>query len=474
MQAPSPHLLLAASALVGLAASVLTGCAGGKGGEDSSDPTSLRIADIEITRSELIPTVTTVTWSTSDPALGRVRFGEAGGELSLVSADSPALATEHRAVLLGLYEGADGSLVVEAWNDQEEASSDPLSFSVGLLGAEIPRPVVLGGDPEQSVGGFFLIPTAAVFARYVSIADAQGRMVWAYGGSELETQRARFTKDGTGLVFMNRDITQTYMELVRMDWDGTERWRLDVPEGHRDFDLVDDETFIALAYDDRVWDEGGEDIEFRADKIIELTTQGEVSTVWTLYDHLQVEDPAAITGGGSDMVHWSHSNYLHYLPEDDRIQVTSRALNLAWNINRSDGSVDWLLNDARGDFTNGGSLQLMSWPHSVWPVEGGVLVFNQGIPELGGCSTASRIGLDLVDWVATASWLYESDPCYQTDYLGNAQPLAGDHALVSFGKVGVMDEVDLASGELVMRWGLNTNEEFLYVEHSPTLGLPEN
>lgn len=456
-----------------MALAILVACAGDKG-EDSTSPDDLTISNIEITRSEIIPTVSTVTWTTSAPAHGRVRFGEEGGELGLTTADSESLATEHSAVLIGLYEGAQGSLVVEAWNDQAEVSADPQSFEVGILDAELPRPTVLLGDPADSVGGFFLMPTSALFARYVSIADAHGRLVWGYGGGDLETQRARFTQDGTGLIFMSRDITQATMDLVRMDWDGTVRWQINVPEGHHDFDLIDDDTFLSLAYDHRVFTDGADSIDFDADKLIEIDVSGETSTVWTLYDHIQVENPDVLVDPKGGIAHWSHSNFVHYLPDSDEVLITSREINIAWSINRSDGSVNWMLNDLRGDFENIGSSPVTAHPHSVWPIDGGVVVFNQGQPDSASCATVSTIDLDQAEGTAEVTWTYASDPCYSTDYLGNAQPLADGHMLVSYGKVGVIDEIIEGTGEVVMRWGLSANQEMLYVEHAATLGLPEN
>lgn len=460
---------------LGLGLSLGTACSGKGGPQDSGDGgvAGALLESVEVELSASMPTVALVTVRTAEPAAVQARFGLAGSDLELRSAVSSD-ATEHRLTLVGIPEGEAAEVRIEAWTAEASETSALFDYEAGTLAAELPRPTLTSGSAADLGSGFFLAPMAGIMKRFVTITDMQGRLVWGFGGSELETQRARFTKDGQGLIVMDREKDQSNMELVRVDWEGNELWRLPVPEGHHDFDLIDDETFVSLAYDPQLWVEGSEKIPFVADKLLELTTAGEVREIWKLYDYVQAENGDAVRSQKGGGVHWSHSNYVHYLPDTDRIQVTSRRINLGWSIARADGAVDWILGEVRGDFENLSETPLLAQPHSIWAVDGGVMVFNQGLAGSDECSSASVLALDTAAMTAQLTWSYVPDPCLRIDYLGNAQPMSDGRVLVSFGKAGVLDVAAEDDGRLLGRFGLEAGEEFLYIEHTDTIGQPRD
>jgi hypothetical protein len=161
---------------------------------------------------------------------------------------------------------------------------------------------------------------------------------------------------------------------------------------------------------------------------------------------------------------WTHGNYLGYQAESDSLLLVLRNLPMILEIDRATGAVLWAL-----DGTSAG-VGVRSFPHSVWPTEEGLLVFNQNESELGACAEA--VALDGTPGTDDLSigWTYQGDGCFSVYYVGNAQPLAGDRALVSFGSSGLLDEVDLATGQARWRLAVGASDWMLYAERVGDLG----
>lgn len=451
----------------------LWGCAdpGGEGGgaDSGTGGAGPDIVDVQLERSEVVPTVATVRWTTREPSTGAVQFWEQGGD-GVRSVASAMASTSHEVVLVGLPEVVDAQARVEATDATGTSRSEVLDFETGALAAAVPRPV-LDGDAEGSLGGYTLAPVSAlsvVPTRYLTVVDPAGRLVWAWGGEGLETQRGRLTHDGQGVVIMDAEMEGAGMDLVRVDWDGSERWRLPVPRGHHDFDLVDDETFVVLRSDVREAELAGQVVSLAGDAVVELGLDGQERELWNTWDHYTPSETDRIgaPAEGDDVREWSHGNFVELHPDTGQLDFTLRNLSVAGSVEAATGAQRWLL---RGGPGTGVPLEN---PHSAWPTDEGLLVFDQADYEAGGCSRVKRLVGDLPAGQAEEVWSYDGEACFSVFYLGNAQVLAEGRMLVGWGSSGVVDEADLWTGarEWRLRWPAET--WVLYVERVDTLGPP--
>lgn len=435
------------------------------GSELGSDSIAVAFDDIDVQLSPAMPTVARVTWTTDIPTIGAVSFGEVGGPIFQTRADlSPA--TTHEALLVGLPEGAMAELAVLAWTEEGGARSGSVPFGVGTLAADIPRPRLALGQATDSVGGFTILPVAAEPSRWVTIVDASGRLVWGFGGDQLATQRVRLTQDGAGLVVLDREMDTPELELVRVDFDGTIDWRLTVPGGHHDFDVIDDETFVVLAADVREFQGPDGPVTLIGDKLVEVDLDGGMRTLWSVWDHVEPElRPDMWTSPKyPDALDWSHGNYLRYDRDSDTVHLTLREIDLAVAVDRTSGQTHWILGSQLGDYQDQTSDGVLHFPHSAWPLGDDLLVFNQRDSFQGECAEAAILTLDDDRAQVERTWRYLSESCHQVSYLGNAQPLDQGRILVAFSTAGVLEEVD---GETATaRWRLTVDSPtwILYTE----------
>lgn len=421
---------------------------------------------LDVTQSEIVQTVFTVTWETDDEITSFIRYGTVG-EGTVFETPTLDPAFEHEGLLVGVPEASDGWFELVGVRDGEETVSDRYTFTTGQLSADIPRPSVTMGDSHQATAGLKLAPVALDFSRWVTLMDEQGRLVWAWGGDSLDTQRARLTKDGKGVIMMDRIMNSSDLELVRVDFTGEEVWRITLAEAHHDFELITDESFLMMGYDVRDIDLGSGPQWVIGDQIFQYDLDGTRTDIWSIWDVLT---PTSADLGGEAPEYpgargWSHGNYLHLDRSTDQILTTMRDIDMAFAIDRKTGDVVWSMGGDHGELQASNGTPILKYPHSVWPTESGYAVFNQGWMADGDCSWAANVTIDLESGSADQVWNYGSPTCNMTYYLGNTQPLSADRTLVSFGKTGVMDEVAMSSGYTVVRYGLDAPAEFLYVQH---------
>ena len=433
--------------------------------DDTGNDPGTSAVTVEVNLSEVVPTVARVRWTTDQPSTGTVSFWEVGGEV-LGSRVSSVSATEHEVVLLGLAEGVQAELQVQVNDETGTWTSQVVPFTTGTFDPIVPRPVLSHGTAADSLGGYTLLPMGGLEARWATIVDAHGRLVWAWGGAELDTQRMRLTHDGLGVILADRELGQPGFDLLRVDFDGTEVWRIQVPDGHHDFDLIDDETFLVIAGEPREVTWMGAPHVLIGDKLVEHRIDGSQRVIWNAWDHLtpQDGDPVEPSSEYKGAFTWTHANFIRYDAGTDRIHFILRNLSYITELERSTGAQRWVLSPETGA---GDSLY---YPHSVWPIEDDLLVFNQRDYIHDACSEAVLLDHDGVSSTVTPTWTYGTETCKSVYYTGNAQPLEEGRALVSFGSSGVLDEVDMGTGAL--RWRLTSDLAtwMLYAERVAALG----
>ena len=415
--------------------------------------------DIAFTQSTLIPSVVTVTWRTPEPATCTVAFG-ADGDLSLSTLENGEPSTDHAVPLVGLRPGSTGTLQISTETGAGLRTSAAQTFTTGLLPHEVPTVDVAVHDAARAFDGFTLVPLLNddPSGRWIAAIDATGTVVWAYK-AEFQPHRARLAPDGGGVMFIDRagtfesDCDGTVRSIA---WDGTERWRWSDEAAQFDFAILGPDRFAALAYDSTIVNEGRPDErEYFGDAIIEFDSAGNSQVVWSIFDDIDpVQIPGTVTApvGNTNMVDWSHGNYLTWDPETESYLVVLRHLDAIVSVDGTTGDMLWSLSNDWGTYNSQGGDPVLSWPHSVERTGAQLAVFNQTHDHDGdACSHGRIVTLDASVGTADSAWEYQNAECSKVLFLGSTHPLPSGNLLVDFSQAGIMDEVTL-DGELVQRF----------------------
>ncbi len=421
---------------------------------------------LEVEQSAIVPTVFAVRWETDLAVESFVRFAEHGTSMIFETPASEA-AVEHEGILVGVPEATEGWFELVALHEGQEHRSTRYEFTTGGLRPEVPRSQTTLGDSSHATPGLILAPVGLDSSRWAALMDHHGRLVWAWGDEDTDTQRVRLTRDGRGVVLIDRIPGSIDLELVRVDFFGDEVWRIPVAEAHHDFELISDESFLFIGYDVREVELASGPREIIGDQIFQLDLDGVRTPIWSVWDHVEFTSKTSASESMelAGALGWTHGNYLYYDRDHDRILTTMRDIDMAFAIDRPSGEVLWSLGGEQGEYQSPDDSPVLNYPHSIWPTDTGYTVFNQGQILDPDCSWAAHLELDEGSRAAVETWAYTSPTCQQTFYVGNAQPLDEDRTLVSFGKAGVLDEISTETGETIVRHSLEIPGEFLYVEH---------
>ncbi|MFH1467222.1 MAG: aryl-sulfate sulfotransferase [Pseudomonadota bacterium] len=403
-----------------------------------------------LTQSEAMPTVVTAVWTTAEPVSCTLTYG-AEGEQPLTTVEGGAPSTTHEVALVGLPPMVEASLVVSAEASGGLQQSDEQPFQTGALPAGMPALTFEVDDPEQIFHGFTLVPiiSESDYTAWVCVFDDAGRAVWAYPARRGCT-RARLAPDGGGILFHDEDMDPEIMEplgaVTSVAWDGTVRWQFEQGNRHHDFAILGEDRFVTLGTTTTTLDPGGPDeMILRGDTLVEFDSAGNTREIWSVFDAIDPEgipttdcvlDPETGTWD------WSHGNYLTWVPETGEVLATLRNIDAIVAVDVEVGQMTWSLSNTWGTYQPAGDQPLLAWPHSVEPVEGGLLVFNQTTTWTEErCSQGAILALDPKAGVATTTWEYETPECTQVLFLGSAQQLPDGNVLVVFSQGGLMDEV---------------------------------
>ena len=309
-------------------------------------------------------------------------------------------------------------------------------------------------DADASADGYTIVPLQGDYDCWTCVLDEQGRPVWA---SEIpcQTHRTRFAPDGSGFVSHYQTSPDNPVQLRSVSFFGDEVSEIPVEDAHHDFAIVDENTTAVLGYTERLVQIGDEELRLVGDTIIEVGPYGSAEVIWDLFDHVAIDPdlPFPESAWREGTFECSHSNYLTYSADQDAYLITDRSVEAIYKVDRSTGAHLWTLADNLGDFEVHDEQALVEFPHSIEPIDGGLLLFNQGHPLDDDCSEALEIEIDTQAGTASRGWTYETEDCLLTEYLGNAWRLDNGNTLAVFTKLGQMDEVT-ADGALVQR--LNT------------------
>ena len=421
-------------ALLVAATSGATGCSDPPGDDDSSGPSTA----IEVTLSELIPTVATVRWTpAAEHDGGYVDFGHD----SCDAARAPATIEEDgdlTSVLVGLKPSTEYCIgAVERHEDGDRAVGGS-GLVTGGLPPDVEAPSLTLHDPAAAEPGFVLTTIASSLSHAV-VLDPDGEVVWWHQPQihpEGTISRLRLSRDRTtlmylatvGLQILDHDEEQ---RLLRVAWDGTALAPLPTPDAHHDFVELPDGSLAFIVYDSReVYGDlvhGDRIVEYRPDG-----TEVEVFTVWDhfTYDADSIPHPA---------LGWTHANALHYDEAEDLYYLSLHNLDTVLKIDRGSGDLLWQLGGDASDFATEGPLFLQQ--HQIHPLENGnLLLFANGSTELQN-SRALEIALDEQAWTAEVVWEHQAEPSLYVYSFGDIQRLPAGATAITWSTSGRIDQV---------------------------------
>ena len=396
----------------------------------------------EITFPEDSSHQATITWSGKADGAVAVIYGD-DGRTAAATSDGRS----HSATLWGLPSLAEITYQI---TDGGEAVCEDV-FTARGVSSELPDLAVPVHEPGLTAGWQYIAGVAMGEGRTLFMLDRQGRWVWSSRHSAERTVSA-VAIDGDALLYNQFDIDRSndVGEVTRQplfaDEDAATSTRTE--GAHHTFDLLPDGTLAFPSADVRLWTdpETEADVSVVGDRILEVSPDGEVRELWSLWDHETPQkhdawDSGFYDGLGQD---WSHANALRYDAGRDSYLVSLGHLNTIYEIDRGTGDVlmritqDWV---AEGD-------PVFNFQHDTgWGPDGTLLLLSY--PETGS-AVAIEYEVDADNETLRAVWSYERQG--GTTLLGQVRRLDNGNTLINFGGIGEIREVTPA-GEIA--WQLN-------------------
>jgi hypothetical protein len=355
--------------------------------------------------------------------------------------------------LLGLTADTLYYYRVVSQNGDDLTRSGLASLRTGDLPLGMPALTRTGDGHEQ----FTLVPILGATTA-VTIIDPNGKIVWYHRDDrDLDFYRARLSRDGSNLLYNAASVSgdpADDSELVRVALDGSTTSSVRVPLLAHDFVELPDGTLAAIVVEYREF----EGRQLRGDKIVEVSSDGTLTDVWSAWDCF---DPAV--DQGEDMEQgWTFGNALDYDPEQDVYYLGMRNFSSITKINRSSRTCEWVLGLVASTFDFAPGSTRFLHQHQ-FQVRGNrvIIMDNDGSPR--NESRVLEYELDLERNLATQVWSYVAQPTVYTFVLGEPTRFDDGGTFINWSAAGQMELVTPA-GEA--RWKLNTSAGFVFGFHT--------
>ena len=263
--------------------------------------------------------------------------------------------------------------------------------------------------------------------------------------------RVRISADGQSLLYnMVSGSIEGTGGVLRIPLEGGDPVELRATGTHTDFVELPDGGYAILAWDLR--EVKGRKI--MGDAIVEVAADGTTRTLWSVWDDFEPDLtqvwPSWYTPDPT-VEDWSHINGIAIDPDGSGLYVTMTFNHGVAHIDRASGTLDWWFGDDGGLDWTGDRLR---YPHSVAPIDGGVLVFERGDPAVStDCSTAVTVRVDTEAGTAIREGQLDGDACTHVTFLGSALPLPTGNTLVTWTTAG---RIDLLTPADEVAWSLQT------------------
>jgi hypothetical protein len=414
--------------------------AGGSGGATSCTITA------QSTQSTAIPTVFTVTWSTTLTGLtgAEIDFGPAASEPTLVA---PVDLTQpsYKTVLIGMKPSTSYVYRILARSAAGTCTSQDYPIMTGAL-ANAPKPTVTISSAAQHDKGF-IVTSSGLSGTSAYVIDPDGVVVWyAPSGVPSQPSRVHLSWDATKLYEMSLNVGNTSAgKIVIQPLDGSASTSLSgVAASHHDL------TAIPGGLATPMWNSSGMDAPC---SIVELTESGAKTTV--------IADVGTVYTSNT-----FHTNAIHYYARDNSYTIGDRNPSLYVKISRT-GQLIWQFGgsspkDASKNFSGVTAWQVNHGHHLT--ADGTFVFFNNNANEMWNYK------LDTSTMKATPVMHYTASGA-SSNVLGDAQVLPNGNILVTFSTGGQMHEIT-PSGTLVAKYTAPSGSAFGYAEFRESLYGP--
>lgn len=418
----------------------------------------VEVRDVVVTVDPVYATVVHVSWTTSEPTTGLVRFGEAA--LDRATAET-ALATEHSASLLGLPPGTEiGLQVAGVTEDGASVEGEVLSTGTNLWGVGLPN-LTVTGTVESWVGGFLALSTVGT-ASWALVLDDQARVVWArpveVGDSE-DLMRVRLTRDGTAILIVlagHHAEDGLTNRILKVNLDGSGEETLDWP--YLDHDVVegDDGALVGIVRSQRG--------DYWADDLVERAADGTFRTIYSTWDDaaLELSEDNQLEG------EITHSNALDYDETTDAFYLNISLLQMLVRVDRATGEAVQHYYGVEAGWTTVGTEPLTTSHQFQVLGDGHIVHFENG----GGSRASSMVReleLDLDTHTYEEIWSHEADPALYVYAKGDVERFDDGGTEVLWATSGRVEDLD-ADDASIWQLDLDLGYAFTYFQHVDRLG----
>jgi Arylsulfotransferase (ASST) len=398
------------------------------------------------TQSTAIPTVFTVTWSTTLSGMtgAEIDFGPASASATMV-APVDLTAPSYKTVLVGMKPATSYVYRILARSAAGTCTSQDYTIMTGVL-ANAPKPTVTISAAAQHDKGF-VVASSGTNGTSAYIIDPDGVVVWvAPSGVPTQPSRVHLSWDATKMYEMSLNVMNSGAgKIVIQPLDGSTSTSLSgVAASHHDL------TAIPGGLATPMWNASGMDANC---SIVEFTESGAKTTV--------VADVGTVYTSKT-----FHTNSIHYYERDDSYTIGDRNPNLYVKISRT-GQLIWQFGganpkDPTKNFSGVTTWQVNHGHHLT--ADGTFVFFNNNANEMWNYK------LDTSAMKATQVMHYTASGA-ASNVLGDAQVLPNGNFLVTFSTGGQMHEIT-PSGTLVAKYAAPSGQQFGYAEFRDSLYGP--
>lgn len=451
MQRRSPLRATTLALALALAVS-LAGCSDQVLSPDKADAPELLV-------SEVIPTVVTLSWSTIDPVVGYIEYGQDGAFDQSTPTDTPA-DRDHRITVLGLKAGGTYDLrSVSIASDGTETVSETVTVTLEPPPPALAPLTVSEYDRDRAApGGFVLTSVITTEGTWTTILDRDGDAVWYWQVDEgLSAYGARFDETSRSVYFLQVDQQgkADTAGLLQVALDGSETTFTRTNMGHHDAVRLPDGTVSWLSYDFRTTDVEGDTLFTVSDAILELPegqdqeapdNRFSVFNLRPAYIHCEHFWEELFDTGAVD---YSHANSIMYDADRDVYRLMNRNLDALMIIDRATGDVLHEIGGEYADIATEDPADMWSHGHMSHAWEGGFMVFDNGDHHEPKISRVSEYALDEEAGTLERVWSWSDPDELFIPFFGDAQKLT-DTYFTAWTSSGRLQEVT-PDGEIVWR-----------------------
>jgi len=388
--------------------------------------------------TEKVATVVRVRWTTPEPTIGQVEYGETAS-YSHLTPPSAEPTTEHEVLLLGMPADTEVHFRVRV---EGGGLSDDQVIRTETLPAGLPT-LLLTGEVQSWVGQYQVIPVQGT-QNSVIVIDHLGRIVW-YDLIEAgpNMMRAMVTHDRQSLVYCLAG-PQDSLELgtiVRISWDAEDEILTPFPYVDHDMTELEDGTLAAIVVTEHA------KYPNTADRIVEISPTGDIRDVYNAWD-----DPWLMEFYNEVSSNWTHGNALDWVPAENAYYYSAKEIGTITKIDRDSGEPVWHLNGRANTFTLVGDGALVDMQHQFHRLDDSMVIFDNGHPDRGW-SRAVEYTLDEDALTAEEIWSHEHEPPIGVYAKGDVHRFDDGTTQVVWSTAGEIQNVGVDG---TVHWQLNT------------------